>query len=195
MRFLTDFADLAELLPLATCVGVGLALAGWRRGALAWGGVIVGTLAFMLALKLLCLGCGTADALSPSGHTAAGTAIYGGGAALALRNRMPAPAAALLPGLLIASLIGGTRVALGYHVPAEVLIGGAAGLAAILLLLRAAGPPPPRLNTRYLLPAALLVVVALHGTRLSAEPRLRAVAGWLPAAMCDRLGFSEVNFR
>jgi hypothetical protein len=36
MKFVTDFADQAVVLPLALTICLALAVAGWRRGALAW---------------------------------------------------------------------------------------------------------------------------------------------------------------
>jgi membrane-associated phospholipid phosphatase len=190
VRFLTDFADLAVLLPFALCVGCGFALAGWRRGALAWAGAVGGTLGVILVMKLLFLGCGTHSALSPSGHTAAGTAVYGGVAALWLRRRLGTVAAVLLAGGCVAASIGVSRVALGAHIPIEVAIGTAVGLAGIFCLLRGAGPPPAWVRARWLIPGAV-VVLALHGTRLQAEPRLRALAGWLPQKLCARIICTE----
>ncbi len=187
MRFLTDFADLAVLLPLALCIGAGFAALGWRRGALAWGVALSGTLATMLVLKLLFLGCGSERALSPSGHTAAGTTVYGGLLALWLRRWLSPRAAALLAGGTLAALIGATRIALHAHLPVEVAIGAAIGIGGILLLLRACGPRPVDLRFAWLIPPALLVVLLLHGHRLEAERDLRAYAGWLPAPVCARL--------
>jgi membrane-associated phospholipid phosphatase len=187
LRFLTDFADLGLLLPLAVCVGVGLAIAGWPRGALAWAVALGATLGLMLALKLAFLGCGSAHALSPSGHTAAGTAFYGGIAALWLRRWLGPWLAALLAGGSVAALIGMTRLALHAHVPIEVVMGALVGISGILLLLRGAGPPPARLRVTWLVPAALVIAFMLHGVELQAEPRLRAFAGWLPASVCSAL--------
>ncbi len=188
MRFLTDFADLAVLLPLSLCIFAGLLLFGWRRGALAWAAAVGVTLALILALKLLFLGCGQSGALSPSGHTAAGTAIYGGAFSLWLRRRMATWQAVLLAGGTVAAAIGVTRVAVGAHIPIEVAIGAAVGLAGVWTLLRAAGPPPAWVRGRWLVPVGLAVVMLLHGTRLQAEPRLRALAGWLPHGVCARIG-------
>jgi membrane-associated phospholipid phosphatase len=187
LRFLTDFADLAVLLPLAVCVGVGLAITGWPRGALAWALALGATLGTMLALKLAFLGCGSAHALSPSGHTAAGTAVYGGMAALWLRRRLAPLPAALLAGGCVAGLIGATRLALHAHIPIEVAIGAVVGLSGILLLLRIAGPLPAKMQFTWLVPAMVLLAFLLHGVELQAEPRLRAFAGWLPASVCRAL--------
>lgn len=187
MRFLTDFADLAVLLPLAVWVGVGLAIAGWPRGALAWTLALGTTLGIMLSLKLVFLACGSAHALSPSGHTAAGTVFYGGIAALWLRRWLSPWPAALLAGGSVAALIGATRLALHAHVPVEVAMGAAVGIGGIVLLLSGAGPPPPRLRVTWLVPATLVLAFLLHGVELRAEPRLRAFAGWLPASVCRAL--------
>ncbi len=187
MRFLTDFADLAVLLPLAVCIGVGLLLAGWRQGAMAWAAAMGATLAAMMALKLVCLGCGSVNALSPSGHTAAGTAIYGGVLALWLRRWLGPTASAVIAGGAVATVIGATRLALHAHRMIEVVIGAGVGLAGVLLLLYFSGTQPRPLQVRWLIPVGLVLVFLLHGARLQAEPRLRALAGWLPASVCHRL--------
>ncbi len=183
MLFLTDFADLGLVLPLAALVAVSLAAVGWRREALAWSAAVAGTLAAMLALKLLAfafaghLGGGLR---SPSGHTAAGTVVYAGLLALLAGRRLETrTGVALLAGAAMALLFGATRLALGWHTLPEVLVGGAVGLAGVLALARLAGPrrpgaPAPGLA--LVATVALLAAVALHGHRLHAEPTLRAIA-------------------
>jgi membrane-associated phospholipid phosphatase len=136
----------------------------------------------MLALKLLVfafaghLGGGLR---SPSGHTAAGTVVYAGlltfvGGRLAARAGI-----ALSAGVVMASLFGFTRLMVGRHTLADVLVGGAVGLAGVLALARLAGPRRPGARAPRLAvvaAVALLAVVALHGHRLHAEPKLRAIA-------------------
>jgi membrane-associated phospholipid phosphatase len=172
------------LLPLTLCIGGGLALLGWRRGALAWCAAIGATLAMMLLLKLAFLGCAPQRATSPSGHTAAGTAVYGGLAALWLRRRLGARTAGLLAAGTVAAVIGTTRIALGVHTGFEVVLGALAGGAGVALLLRLAGPAPDRLYGRRLAVVALPLIVTLHGIRLPVEPHLRQAANWLPGALC-----------
>jgi membrane-associated phospholipid phosphatase len=184
MRILTDFADLAVLLPLTVCVAVGLAVLGWRRGALAWCAAIAAVMGTMVLLKLAFLGCGPVGAVSPSGHTAAGTVAYGGLAALWLRRRLGAPYAAVLASGAVAIVIGATRMALGLHTGFEVFLGGAVGVAGVAALLRMAGPAPARLYGRRLALVALPLILVLHGFRLPVEPRLRQAANWLPEALC-----------
>jgi membrane-associated phospholipid phosphatase len=184
MRFLTDFADLAAVLPIAVCIGLSLAWVTWWRGVAAWSFNVMFALSATLVLKLVFLACGPTAGFSPSGHTAAGTAVYGGVAALILRKRIGAPAAWLLAGGSMAALIGYSRMALHLHDLREVSIGAAVGLVAVAAFLATVGPAPTGLRPRALLSPALLVIIPLHGLRLPAEPMVRHAAAWLAPLMC-----------
>jgi membrane-associated phospholipid phosphatase len=179
MRFLTDFADQAVVLPLIATVALCLAALGWRRGALAWLLAIGFSFAVVLLLKLAFATCGPAMGLpslrSPSGHTAAAAVVAGGLAAL-LRHRR---GVVLVTACLAAALIGVTRLALGYHTPPEVLLGGATGVAGALGFAALAGLAPS-LRLGWLFAAVVVVAVVLHGQHLDAEPRIRAMAFSLP---------------
>lgn len=190
MRFITDFADLAVLLPLALCLGVGFAWQGWRRGALAWAASVLATLAAMLTLKLMFVGCAAAlGGFSPSGHTAAGTVIYGGFIAIWLRRRGVAAALALLPSAgAAAALIGTSRIVVGAHSLPEVAVGAVVGAAGVVLLLRLAGMPLAGLRVGRLGVVVAVVMLLLHGLRLPVEPDIKAMAGWLPARVCAAFG-------
>lgn len=175
MRFLTDFADQAVILPLVLVVALALALQGWRRGAVVWLTVIGTTFATILLLKLVFLGCaavfGPVDLRSPSGHVAAVSVVTGGLVAVLTRGRRwVAPAV-----LLAAVLIGLTRVGLHAHSWPEVILGGGIGLVGALTLAHHAGPPPlPR--PRPLILAAVLVLTLFHGRHLQAEVIIRQAA-------------------
>jgi membrane-associated phospholipid phosphatase len=186
MWFLTDFADLAVVLPLAVCAVVGLGLAGWWRGAVVWGGAIAGTLAVMLGLKLLCLACVTGGerAFSPSGHVAAATVLFGGAVALALRRWLGLWRAVLLGGLPVAGLMAASRLLVQVHVPAEVAAGAAVGMGALTIMVWRAGLPPFGLRVERPLLLALPVLALVHGARLPAEAGLKRLAGWAPARLC-----------
>src|SRR4051812_42258297 len=129
MRFLTDFADQAVILPLVLAIGIALLTQGWRRGAAAWWLAVFATFAVTLALKLVFLACsanlGTPRIHTPSGHVAAATVVGGGLAALLLRHRGFAMPLALFAALVI----GVSRLVLGVHSLPEVMLGAAAGLA------------------------------------------------------------------
>ena len=182
MRFLTDFADQAVILPLVAMVGVVLVAQGWRRGGAAWLAAIGATFAVMLALKLLFLGCvavfGPADLRSPSGHVAAAAVVSGGVAAIFGRGWRSVAAIALAAGFAI----GGTRLGLRAHSWPEVILGAGIGLAGALALRRLAGPAPP-LRPRPLILAAAVVLALFHGRHLEAEIVIRQAAaetGLLP---------------
>lgn len=123
LRFLTDFADQAVVLPLVLAVGITLLIGGWRRGAAAWLVVAVATLGAMLMLKLLGIACGPVHLRTPSGHTAAAAMVAGSLAALLLPRYRCAGAG--LGALAAAVLIGALRIIAGVHTLPEVLMGEA----------------------------------------------------------------------
>lgn len=176
MRYLTDFADEAVVLPAVLVIAMMLAIQGWRRGALVWLGVVALTFGVMLAMKLASLGCtpvfAPVDIRSPSGHVAAATVVAGGLAALLMKRR----GGSLAVGLLAALTIGLSRVALGMHSLPEVALGALVGLAGAWSLLALAGPPPPELRPARLLAVVVLVAAIFHGLHLPAEAAIRHTA-------------------
>ncbi len=179
-QFVTDFGDQAVLLPLAAGVALVFALAGWRRGTMAWVAAVAGTLALMLVLKLCFLACGhilPGDPIhSPSGHTAAGAAIYGGLLAVAARLATGHGRWTLACALLAALVIGASRLALGVHTGLEVALGGAVGVCGAMAADRFAGAPPSRLRIRRLAATTVFVLVLLHGIHMPAEAAIRSAA-------------------
>lgn len=176
MGFLTDFADAAVVLPLVATVTLALLLLGWRRGAAAWLLALIGTLGVVLVLKLALAACAASAGLttlhSPSGHTAA-AAIVVGGLVVVLGRSFRLAVLAAVPA---AGLIGVSRMAFGYHSFAEVVMGGAVGLAGTLVLYWVAGQPPQPWRVRWLAVAVMVVVVLFHGRHLDAEPRIHGIA-------------------
>lgn len=175
MRYLTDFADQAVIIPLVIAVAATLTIQGWRRGAVVWLVVVGATFAVTLALKLTFLSCtplfGPLDVRSPSGHVAAATVVAGGlAAALSGRRRSILPAA-----VIAAVLIGVSRVFLGMHTRAEVVVGAMVGLAGAAALLRFSGPPP-RLRLAPLVTVVVLVAFIFHGLHLPAEAAIHHTA-------------------
>jgi membrane-associated phospholipid phosphatase len=189
VAFLTDFADQAVMLPVMALIAAALAITGWWRGLLAWMIAIPGVLGTMAVLKYVFFACGILFAetgiQSPSGHTAAAAAIYGGSIVILLRGRAPWPLLATVPPCL-ALLFGISRVAVGAHDVPEVVAGAAVGLAGAALLVAIAGRRP----SMRLWPIALstmVVMLAFHGLRLHAEGFIHnfAFLTWLPLpAVC-----------
>jgi membrane-associated phospholipid phosphatase len=175
VRYLTDFADQAVILPLVLAIALTLAIQGWRRGALVWLIVVAGTFAATIAFKLMFLACsplfGPLDVHSPSGHVAAATVVSGGLAALISRRR-----ASILPVAgLAAVVIGISRIVLGMHSFPEVVVGTLIGLTGAAALLRFAGPPP-RLSVAPLIAVIVVVACLFHGLHLPAEAAIRHTA-------------------
>lgn len=178
LKGITDLADPGLVLPAWAVLVAGLALTGWRRGALAWLAAMACVAGAMLLLKLgFAAAGGIADIYSPSGHVAVAGVVAGGAWSLsrALRWRT----AAVLPtAALAAAVIGATRVVLGFHSLAEVLVAAPVGVAGAAVLVRWAGLPPARRLRLAPAGVALAVALAVHGSHLSAE---RAIAGLVGA--------------
>jgi membrane-associated phospholipid phosphatase len=175
VRYLTDFADQAVILPLVLAVAVALAVQGWRRGAMTWLIVVGATFFATLMFKLMFLSCsplfGPLDVHSPSGHVAAATVVSGGLAAMFTRGRT-----SILPvAMLAAVVIGVSRLVLGAHSLPEVVVGALLGLAGAVALMRFAGQPP-RLKLSPLVAVIVIVGSIFHGLHLPAEAAIRHTA-------------------
>ena len=181
MCFVSDFADQAVMLPLALVVLAGLGVIGWWRGAVAWAIAVGATFGAILFLKagflMLTADYGSDYRMSPSGHVASACVVYGGLAVVMLRDRCPRAAIAAIP-VVLASVIGYTRLALGMHTVAEVVVGAAIGFAGVAVLAATVGPRPKTVT--WPLPAATCALaVALHGWHLEAEEAIRyASTSW-----------------
>jgi len=193
MTFLTDFADLAVVAPLAVAIAITLALAGWTRGALAWALVVPATLGAVLVAKLFFAACGSFIFLhglrSPSGHTASAAAVYGGLLAMLLPHSRPGWQGRTMVALLIAAafavLTGGTRLALHLHSRSDVLAGAVIGVGGAVALVYLAGPRPARLRLGVPLAAALAAMVLFHGAHLHAEDHIdRFARRFFPLSLC-----------
>lgn len=184
MRYLTDFADQAVILPLVAAIAMGLLLAGGRRATLAWLAGCGGTLLIILAGKIAFDGCGAIAPFglhSPSGHTASAAVVYGGLAALVVPRHGNVVGIAVAAA--VAALIGWSRLALGVHTLADVLAGAGAGVPGAAVVARLAGGSA-RGHLRLLL-AGLAVLALFHGLHLPAEAAItRAVGGFWPASGC-----------
>ena len=181
MLFVSDFADQAVMLPLATVVLAALALMGWWRGLAAWLLAVGGTLTMMLVAKAGLVGLsedyGSDYMISPSGHVASACVVYGGLAILLFRDRVSPFLLAVVP-ILAAVIVGYSRVALMAHSVGEVMAGAIIGCIGVAALALAAGPRP-KLTTWPLVLTSGCTVLALHGMHLPAEEAIRmAASGW-----------------
>jgi membrane-associated phospholipid phosphatase len=180
--FVTDFGDSAVTVPLALLVLVFLLAGGHLRGAFGWVLAIGGCAAGIAALKLAFGACGHeitfVSLISPSGHTAMSTAIYGS-LALLVGARLPARqrSTVLIAATLAIVAIAVSRVVLHDHSRSEVAVGfivGAAAVAAFRAMLKLYEAPVLPLG--WLLLSGGILVAALHGTRWMIEPVVHRLA-------------------
>jgi hypothetical protein len=156
---ISDFADQAVTLPLTVGTGLLLAASGWRRGAIAWTVAIGATLGLIVLLKLRFFAC---DGGNPSGHTAAAAAVYGG----------------------LAGLIAGA-IRKDKHSVAEVVVGGVIGIAGAAGFVGFAGTPFAGIRIARIVAMSQVVVLLLHGVRLSAEETIKSMAPhFWPSSQC-----------
>lgn len=188
LNAITDLGDSALMLPLAVTLAVVLWSQQSASAALAWIGALLPGLAAITVLKLAGHACEAAIAtptlISPSGHAAFATMVYG--AAAVVVSHRTTGAARWLAGLAAAGLVAAvsaSRLLLVTHSGLEVAVGlavGGATVALFALLYRRV--PPTTVRSRGVAVAAglaVLLVVALHGERLHAEDFIRTIAAEL----------------
>ena len=172
----TDYGDSAVTLPLALLTLIFLITAGQRRLALGWLTAIGLCGAVIAALKLVFGACVLGNIISPSGHTAMSAVVYGSlallvGATLSSGRRR---AAVYAGAAILVCSIALSRVALHDHDVAEVMLGlilGGAAAAGFHAVLRSV--PDLTLSVGWLVLAAFVIVMVMHGTHWTVEPALR----------------------
>jgi len=181
-NFITDFGDSAVTVPLALLVFCFLFAAGQRRLTLGWVLAIGGSAVVIGALKIVFGACGheltQVHLISPSGHTAMSTAVYGSLAPL-IGARLPSgPRRTVLIAAAVAIVgIALSRVALHDHSRSEIALGFVVGVGAVAVfrvaLSRQAAPVLP---LGWLLLSGGILVVVMHGTRWMIEPAVHRLA-------------------
>jgi membrane-associated phospholipid phosphatase len=198
LQWVSDFADQAVILPVTVTVGLVLCLERRWREAAPWFIAIACVLGAVAVLKIVCAACTWlwpalgADALairSPSGHAASAAVLCGSvGGLLGERWRMGASRSALIGAAAAGSSVGLTRVLLGVHSPAEVVLGLALGLAGALAFALMLGQPAGARLPNRALAAALVVIAVQHGHHLAAEQELQGhwpivLRSWMAACV------------
>ncbi|GBQ98246.1 hypothetical protein AA23498_3160 [Acetobacter nitrogenifigens DSM 23921 = NBRC 105050] len=173
----TDFADQGLLIPLEIAVFFVLLALGRPRDARAWGVAMAAGSLLILLLKLWFERCGVPQhrvIYSPSGHSMAGTMVYGGLLALFCGSDVVFACGVVLLAIAFAT----SRIALGVHTVPEVTLGGFIGLCVAVTLRR--GLAREQAESRAALFTTLAVfgvlALALHGYRLGVERRIQAFA-------------------
>jgi membrane-associated phospholipid phosphatase len=184
MTVVTDFGDLAVLLPLAAAIVVWLLVTRSLSGAAWWVAAVALCMAGTALLKVYFLACPIAHQLnSPSGHSSFSTLVYG---ALAMiiavevgaawqRLVIVAAAAALVATIAI------SRLVLGAHGALEIGCGIAIGLVSLSMFAQGYLRRPPATSLMPLLVTIVLLISVLHGRELRAEEFLHAVSRYFLA--------------
>jgi membrane-associated phospholipid phosphatase len=176
---LTDFGDLAVLLPLAAAMLIWLLL-DFSRAASGWALALGLCIGLTVLLKIVFYGCPPAgDMHNPSGHTSLSILVYGALTLAATAGRRGLRRVLMIgggSGLILA--IGVSRLLLNAHSVPEVGLGLIIGTVSLALFCRQYLECP---NTKVwpLLVAAGVLVSILHGRELQAEQYLHRITGYL----------------
>jgi membrane-associated phospholipid phosphatase len=187
--FVTDCGDSAVTVPLAVLTLIFLVAAGQRRLAFAWVLTITGCAAAIAVLKLGFGACGQhlpiVHIVSPSGHTAMSTAVYGS-LALLISAQLSVFHRRILYVTATVAIVGIalSRLMLHNHDLAEIAVGfciGAGAVAIFRAMQRWSEAPVLPLGWLLLSGAALIAV--MHGTRWIIEPTVQHFAGLFRRAL------------
>jgi membrane-associated phospholipid phosphatase len=181
LKALTEFGDLAVLMPLATVLLLWLLLMRSPRGAVWWAIAVVFCAGLTAVLKVSFYGCPPApDLRSPSGHTSFSTLVYGAMALVTATQSRGLPRMITIgagAGFVLA--VAASRLLLYIHSASEVGLGLAIGIGSLALF----GQSYLRHRTKVwlspLFVAGGLLLIILHGRELDAERLFHEIAGYL----------------
>ncbi len=194
MQLVSNFGDIAVLLPASLGLIVFLAWIGWRQDAAAYAAAVAASLTAALFGKLALAACGANHSVfgveSPSGHAAFAATFYGclalvfgTGRAVERRLALYGGAAALI------LAVGASRIALEAHTMQEVGVGFFIGAVSIALF-SALRVCPERLEFSprtavQMSPFAVLYTLCflLLADHWTVEPLIDAIAARIGAGM------------
>ena len=185
----TDLGDSAVTGSLMVALSVYLFFTHHRRAALVVITAYLGTaLAITLGKVWIYSGCANdtiTDLKSPSGHAALSFAAYGIATIIlcsSLQGRIKKIAMAL--GFCIPVIIAISRVILRFHTISDIFIGASIGsLACLYTWWFIPRGEHVHFNWRVILPAGLLVILALHGLRFPGENVINHISNYLKASL------------
>ncbi len=178
IKALTDFGDLALLVPLSALTLVWLLLRQPRITALWWVLTLALCLSATAASKIYFYLCPSVpDLHSPSGHTGLSTLVYGALTTIvAVESRNPWRRLVVAAGAIFVLAIGLSRIALDAHTGLEVGVGFGIGAASLGLF--AEGYIHRRESgaaVGWLLAIAAVLAIVLHGQEVNAEALLQSI--------------------
>jgi membrane-associated phospholipid phosphatase len=177
---LTDFGDLAVLIPVSAVILIWL-VRNSSRAAPRWILALSLCIGLTALLKIAFHACPPADNMhSPSGHTSLSTLVYGA-LTLVSATAWPGPHRVFViaggAGLILA--IGVSRLLLDAHSVAEVGLGLVIGAVSLAIFSREYLQAPTTKMWSLLVVAGVLAL-GLHGRELHAEQFLHRLTGYLP---------------
>lgn len=183
MIALTDFGDLAVLLPLSVVILLWLLAMRTANAALWWVAAVTLCAGGTALLKIYFGACPTGRELTnPSGHTSVSTLVFGTLAFVAATECADRLRRIAVVGGTVIFIVGIaiSRRWLGVHSTFEVALGVISGLATLAIFARGYlrhRPLPVSLTPLFL--AVTAITVLFHGRELRAEQLLHAVGRYL----------------
>ena len=178
---MTNFGDLAVLLPIAAVIFIWLYYLPARREAAWWAlaaALCMGGTALLKVFFFICPP--VAELHSPSGHTSLSTLVYGGLVMLVAAAIGPWRYGVIGAGSIFVLMIATSRVALHDHSALETGTGLVIGVVALAVFARSyLASEQAQASLRPLLLSVALLLVFLHGRQLHAEGMLRAFGTYL----------------
>jgi membrane-associated phospholipid phosphatase len=178
---LTDFGDLAVLLPVTIAVLVWLYFLSSKRDAAWWVAAATLCMGGTALLKIFFSICPVVPQLhSPSGHTSLSTLVYGALALFVATADARWRYAVIAAGGALVLLIAASRVALHDHTTLEAGLGLVIGVVALCVFGRGyLAVERPIVPLRPLLLSVAVLLMFLHGRQLRAEDLLHAVGSYI----------------
>jgi hypothetical protein len=180
---LTDFGDVALLMPLAALTLVWLLLIRAPHSAAWWVAAVVFCAGLTSLLKIYFYGCSPASGFpNPSGHTSLSILVYGAMTLVAATNcRGLLRTIVIVGGAGFLLAIAVSRFLLSTHSVPEIGLGCVIGTTALGIF--ALRYPPSRAGKVRLVSLLLvggIFVLVLHGRELHAAQFLHEIGGYLP---------------
>ena len=184
LTVLTNFGDLAVLLPVTLVVFIWLYFLPAKRDAMWWVATTTLCMGSTALLKIFFVVCPiAAEVHSPSGHTSLSTLVYGALVLIVATADARWRYAVIGVGGVLILLIAISRVALQNHTALETGLGLLIGAVALCVFARSyLAVERPAVPVRPLLLSVAVLLALLHGRQLHAEDLLRALGSYIHEA-------------
>ena len=182
VQTITDFGDLAVLLPLVAVMTAWLVAIRQPHVAIWWLAAVALCMGSTAVLKIYFFVCPPLpDLHNPSGHTSLSTLVYGT-LTLAIATVVQGwrRVAIMVSGAAFIAAIGISRVLIHDHSRLEVVVGSVIGIGALAFFYRQFWPRRPREpRLQPMLIACSAIMVMLNGQELRAEAMFHAIGLYL----------------